>query len=184
MKVSDYICQFLLDHGIDTIFCVRGDAISPLLNSIKRRPELTIYFNYGEMGCAMAAESFQRVGGKIPLVLTNMGPGATNAITGVVGAWQESVPYLVISGQCSTSQAGCVPELPMAPIVETFTKYAASVRCGTVPRRIPPRGPFRAQSAASERACAAGCDSAVRAVVLQRPASCGAYLGYGGVPNA
>jgi acetolactate synthase-1/2/3 large subunit len=132
MKVSDYVCQYLVDHGIDTIFCVSGDAITPLVTSIKQRsPEMTIYFNYGEMGCSMAAEAYQRVSGKIPVVLTNMGPGATSAITGVVGAWQESVPYLVISGQCNASEQASATErtvLPVQPIVATLTKYTESVR--------------------------------------------------------
>ncbi len=79
----------------------------------------------------MAAEAYQRVSGKIPVVLTNKGPGATSAITGVVGAWQESVPNLVISGQCNASEQASATErtvLQLQPIVETLTNYTESVR--------------------------------------------------------
>jgi acetolactate synthase-1/2/3 large subunit len=138
MKVSDYLCDYLLARGIDTIFCVTGGTLAHILNSIKQRPEITIYFNYCESGCSMAAEAYQKASGKVPLVLTTNGPGATNAITGVVGAFHECVPLLVISGQCYANQVLSVvapdvrslgaQELHVLPVVGSFTKYCEQVR--------------------------------------------------------
>ena len=75
MKASDYVCDVLLENGIDTIFCVTGGTIAHILNSIKvRGAAFKVYFNYSEQGCAMAAEGYQRVSGKMPLVLISNGP--------------------------------------------------------------------------------------------------------------
>jgi acetolactate synthase-1/2/3 large subunit len=138
MKASDYLCEYLLSHGIDTIFCVTGGTIAHILNSIKQRPAFKIYFNYCESGCSMAAKSYQKVSGKIPLVLITNGPATTHVITGVVGAYQASVPFLVISGQCYANQVLSVmapdvrslgaQELHVLPIVASFTKYSQQVR--------------------------------------------------------
>lgn len=101
IKVSDYIFKFLREKGVDTAFCITGGAAAHLLESL-RNSRFKVINNYNEQACAMAAEAYARVTGKPALVLVTNGPGSTNLITGVLGAWQDSVPMFILSGQVPT----------------------------------------------------------------------------------
>lgn len=101
IKVSDYIFEFLREKGVDTAFCVTGGAAAHLLESL-RKSRFKVINNYNEQACAMAAEAYARVTRKPALVLVTNGPGSTNLITGVLGAWQDSVPMFILSGQVPT----------------------------------------------------------------------------------
>jgi acetolactate synthase-1/2/3 large subunit len=102
-KASDYIIKLLQDHGIDTVFCVTGGAAAHLMESV-RQSGLTVIYNYNEQACAMAADGYARIAKKPALVLVTNGPGSSNTITGVLGAWQDSVPMIVLSGQVPRHQ--------------------------------------------------------------------------------
>jgi acetolactate synthase-1/2/3 large subunit len=98
-KVSDYIAEKLVKSGIRHVFMVTGGAAMHLNQSFGTRPGLKAVFNHHEQACAIAAESYARLTRKIAAVCVTSGPGGTNAITGVLGAWLDSIPMLVISGQ-------------------------------------------------------------------------------------
>lgn len=136
IKVSDYVFSFLRSKMVDTIFSVSGGTISHLLDSIDTT-KFTFVCNAHEQACAMSAEGYGRINNKPAVVLVTNGPGSTNTLTGIVGAYQDSIPMIVISGQSPTSQT-----LQMAPnirqygvqecniieIVKSVTKFATSIR--------------------------------------------------------
>ena len=98
-RVSDYIADFLSSHGVTDIFTVTGGGAMYLNDSFGHHPKLHCTYNHHEQACAMAAEAYARLDNKIAAVCVTSGPGATNAITGVLCAWMDSIPMLIISGQ-------------------------------------------------------------------------------------
>jgi acetolactate synthase-1/2/3 large subunit len=134
IKVADYIFKYLLEREIDTAFSVSGGAAAHLLESA-RKYKIKYIHNYHEQASAMSAEGYARLANKPALVLVTNGPGSSNTITGIVGAFQDSLPMFVISGQVPTSQTiqpGLrqlgVQELDIIPMVKGITKYAVQVR--------------------------------------------------------
>lgn len=99
VKVSNYISQFLVDNGIDTAFTVTGGGAMHLNDAFGHQKGMHCIYNHHEQACAIAAESYARIHNKIAACVVTTGPGGTNAITGVVGGWLDSIPMLVISGQ-------------------------------------------------------------------------------------
>lgn len=137
IKVSDYIFDYLLSKGIDTIFSVSGGAAAHLLNSVREKPFMYIC-NYHEQACAMAAEGYARIANKPACVLVTNGPGSSNTITGVLGAYQDSIPMIIISGQVPVNQSLSslqdiklrqlgVQECDIISMVKPITKYAVQV---------------------------------------------------------
>jgi acetolactate synthase-1/2/3 large subunit len=103
IKVSDFIFEYLKSVGVDTVFTVSGGMCSHLLNSLKDY-NLNYVCCYNEQSCAMAAEGYGRITNRPACVLVTNGPGSSNAITGVLGAFQDSIPMVVISGQAPVNQ--------------------------------------------------------------------------------
>ena len=99
VKVSDYVSQFLVDNGITHAFTVTGGGAMHLNDSLGHQKGLTCVYNHHEQACAIAAESYARIHNKIAALCVTTGPGGTNAMTGVVGGYLDSIPMLVISGQ-------------------------------------------------------------------------------------
>ena len=99
IKLSDFVAQRLADYGVQHIFMITGGGAMHLNDSFGKHPDLEYICNHHEQASAMAAESFSRLTGKIAVVCVTSGPGGTNSITGVLGAWLDSVPLLIISGQ-------------------------------------------------------------------------------------
>lgn len=99
IKVSDYIAKFLVNHDIDTVFMVTGGGAMHLNDGLGHQEGLHCIYNHHEQACAIAAESYARINNKIAAVCVTTGPGGTNAITGILGGWLDSIPMLVISGQ-------------------------------------------------------------------------------------
>lgn len=99
IKVSSYVSQFLVDNGITHAFTVTGGGAMHLNDSLGHQQGLTCIYNHHEQACAIAAESYARINNKIAALCVTTGPGGTNAMTGVVGGYLDSVPMLVISGQ-------------------------------------------------------------------------------------
>lgn len=98
-RVADYIADFLAGHGINTVFTVVGGGAMHLNDALGHNHGLTCIYNHHEQACAIAAESYARIHNKIATVCVTTGPGGTNALTGVVGGWLDSIPMLIISGQ-------------------------------------------------------------------------------------
>ncbi|MBE6927270.1 MAG: thiamine pyrophosphate-binding protein [Ruminococcaceae bacterium] len=98
-RVADYIADYLVAHGIHDVFTVTGGGAMHLNDALGHHDKLHSVYYHHEQAAAMAAEAFARIDGRIAAVCVTTGPGATNAITGVVGGWMDSIPMLVISGQ-------------------------------------------------------------------------------------
>lgn len=99
IKLSEYAADFLAEHNITDVFTVVGGGAMHLNDSFGHCARLRCVFCHHEQACAMAAEAYARIAGKPAAVCVTTGPGGTNAITGVVGAWLDSIPMIVISGQ-------------------------------------------------------------------------------------
>lgn len=98
-RLADYVADFLVSHGISDCFMVTGGGAMHLNDALGHKEGLKCTFNHHEQACAIAAESYARVNNKIAALCVTTGPGGTNAITGVLGGWLDSVPMLVVSGQ-------------------------------------------------------------------------------------
>lgn len=98
-RLADYVADFLVAHGISDCFMVTGGGAMHLNDALGHKDGLCCTFNHHEQACAIAAESYARINNKIAALCVTTGPGGTNAITGVLGGWLDSVPMLVISGQ-------------------------------------------------------------------------------------
>ncbi len=99
IKVSNYISQFLVDNGIDVTFTVTGGGAMHLNDAFGHQKGMRCIYNHHEQACAIAAESYARINNKLAACVVTTGPGGTNAITGVVGGWLDSIPMIIISGQ-------------------------------------------------------------------------------------
>ncbi len=99
MKVSNYISQKLVEAGITQVFTVTGGGAMHLNDALGHQPGLHCLYNHHEQACAIAAESYARIHNRIAALCVTTGPGGTNAITGVVGGWLDSIPMLILSGQ-------------------------------------------------------------------------------------
>ncbi len=103
VRVSDYIAAFLAEHHITTVFTVVGGGAMHMNDSFGHDSRLHCLYNHHEQASAMAADAYFRVHGEMAAVCVTSGPGAVNALNGVVGAYQDSIPMLVFSGQTKTS---------------------------------------------------------------------------------
>jgi len=136
-RVADYIADFLDAHNITDVFTVTGGGAMHLNDALGHHPKLHCTYNHHEQACAIAAEAYARVNNKIAAVCVTTGPGGTNAITGVVGGWLDSIPMLVISGQVRYDttarftglniRAMGDQEFDIVKAVSCMTKYAEMV---------------------------------------------------------
>ena len=99
LRLADYIAQKLVENGITQNFSVTGGGAMHLNDAFGHQPGMHTLYQHHEQACAMAAESYARIYNRPALLCVTSGPGGTNAITGVLGAWLDSIPMLVISGQ-------------------------------------------------------------------------------------
>ncbi|MBQ8814186.1 MAG: thiamine pyrophosphate-binding protein [Lachnospiraceae bacterium] len=98
-RVADYVADFFVNHGVTDCFSVVGGGAMHLNDAFGHKEGLKVTYNHHEQACAIAAEAYARLNNKIAAVCVTTGPGGTNAITGVVGGWLDSIPMFVISGQ-------------------------------------------------------------------------------------
>lgn len=103
MKLSDYVMEFLAQRGVRNVFMVSGGGIMHLTESCGRRADLRYWCNYHEQASAICAESHAKLTGELGVCLVTQGPGAANAISGLLGAWMDSAPVLCLAGQVRTS---------------------------------------------------------------------------------
>jgi acetolactate synthase-1/2/3 large subunit len=101
-KLSNAVARFVAAQGVRHVFTVSGGGIMHLLDSFGREPGMQYVCNYHEQACAIAAEAYARRSGNLGVCLVTTGPGSTNALSAIAGAWVDSVPVLVISGQVRT----------------------------------------------------------------------------------
>lgn len=98
-KVSNYIAEKLLESGITDVFMITGGGAMHLDDALGHQEGLHCIFNHHEQACAMAAESYARIKGRVAAVCVTTGPGGINAMTGVAGGYIDSIPMFVLSGQ-------------------------------------------------------------------------------------
>lgn len=139
VKVSDFIFEYLYaQYGIDQIFIVTGGGAMHLNDSIGRNKHIKYVCNHHEQASAIAAEGYYRSSGKLCVTNVTTGPGGTNALTGVLGQWCDSIPALYVSGQVkqSTTISACPDlnlrqlgdqEVNIVDIVKPITKMAVMV---------------------------------------------------------
>ncbi len=133
IRVSDYIAKKVVEHGIVRAFSVTGGGAMFLNDALGHREGLQVLYNHHEQASAIAAESYARIYDSMALLCVTTGPGGTNAITGVVGAWLDSIPMLVLSGQvrydCTARSTGLGiralgdQEFDICKSVACMTKY-------------------------------------------------------------
>ena len=139
IKTSDFLFKYLVEkHGITDVFLVTGGGAMHLNDSIGRNPDIRYICNHHEQASAIAAEGYYRASGKLCVTNVTTGPGGTNAVTGVLGQWTDSIPAIYISGQVkqSTTIHAC-PDLHLRQlgdqeaniidIVKPITKFAEMI---------------------------------------------------------
>jgi acetolactate synthase-1/2/3 large subunit len=134
-RVSDFIADFIADIGVEHVFLLPGGGAMYLNDAVGKSPRLKVVACLHEQAAAISAEAYARVSENIGVAMVTTGPGATNAITAVAGAWIESVPLMVISGQVKRAdmlrnaplrQKG-VQEVDIVSLVKGITKFAITV---------------------------------------------------------
>jgi acetolactate synthase-1/2/3 large subunit len=140
MKLSDYVVRFIAEQGVKHVFLVTGGGAMHLNNSLAEEKRLIPVCNLHEQASAVAAENYSKATNNLGVCMVTTGPGGTNAITGIAGAWLDSTPMLCISGQVKRPdrafdkenrplgmrQVG-VQEVDIVSIVRPITKYAITV---------------------------------------------------------
>ncbi len=136
-RVADYVVNRLIESGVDHFFILVGGNVMHLNDAIRVSSVPYTAFHH-EQAATMAAESYSRVTGKIACVVVTSGPGATNVVTGVAGAFYDSVPLIILCGNakssdlrteempCGVRQVGTF-ELPVHEICAPITKYSALI---------------------------------------------------------
>jgi len=99
MRLADFIADFLVENGVTDIFTVTGGGAMHLNDAFGSHQRLRCTYFHHEQAAAIAAEGYFKASGRMPAVCVTTGPGGTNALTGVLGAWLDFIPMLVISGQ-------------------------------------------------------------------------------------
>ena len=137
VKVSDFIADFFVTHGIKTVFTVVGGGAMHMNNSFGHHPQLKCIYNHHEQASSMAAEAYFRVNNEMAGLCVTSGPGAINALNGVAGAYQDSIPMIVVSGQCKSTltvkKTGLhlrtlgPQEFDIVSALDNFTKYAETL---------------------------------------------------------
>ena len=138
MKVSDYVIQFLESKKVEDIFTISGGGCMHLIDSLGKSNKIRYICNHHEQATAMAMEGYARLKGKPGVGIVTTGPGGTNTLTGVMGAWTDSIPCIFISGQVPTSQlktgTGCRQvgdqEIDIVSMVKGITKFSCAVMDG------------------------------------------------------
>src|ERR1700744_6012196 len=122
---ADTVVRALVDQGVDTIFGYPGGAVLPIYDALFHEPRLRHVLVRHEQAAVHAAEGYARSTGKPGVVLVTSGPGATNAITGIVDALMDSIPLVVITGQVATHLIGsdAFQEADTVGITRSCTKH-------------------------------------------------------------
>ncbi len=139
MRCADWIFKTLADRGAKHVFLVTGGGAIFLDDALRCEKRLNYVCNLHEQACAIAAEGYARITGAPGIVCVTTGPGGTNALTGVAGAWLDSIPMVVISGQIKRETCiASYPELKLrqlgdqelniVDVVRPITKYAVLIR--------------------------------------------------------
>ncbi|MDP3941915.1 MAG: thiamine pyrophosphate-binding protein [bacterium] len=144
MTVADYIIDFIVKKGVDSIFMITGGQAMFLNDAVYRNKQIRPICMHHEQAAGMSAEAYARFTNKIGVALVTAGPGAVNVMNGVVGAWVDSAPLMVLSGQSPLAnvqyeektkirQYG-VQGINIKPLVQSVTKYFVTI---DDPQKVP-----------------------------------------------
>ena len=134
-RLADFVADFVAAQGVRTVFLVPGGGAMFLIDAFGSHPQLGYVAHHHEQAASIAAEAYSRIDGRLGCAVVTTGPGATNALTGCAGAWIESVPLLIISGQVKRAdlmgasgvrQMG-PQEVDIVSMARPVTKYAVTV---------------------------------------------------------
>ena len=140
VRVADFLSSFIYDEiGVQHVFMLSGAGSMHLTDGLASHGKITPICVHHEQSASMALEAYSRANENFGVGYFSTGPAATNAITGLAGAWQDSVPCLFISGQVKRNESSNymglkglrqfgVQELNIIPIVKSICKYAAQVK--------------------------------------------------------
>src|ERR1700685_3468445 len=112
IRLADYVARKLVENGVRHVFLATGGGAMHLNDAIAREPRLRYICNHHEQAGAMAAEGYARVTGTVGVVNVTAGPGGINALNGVFGAFTDSIPMLVLSGQTKRETCLASYDLP------------------------------------------------------------------------
>ena len=135
IKLSDFIAQYLYTNNLNIIYSVTGAGSMHFNDSIGTKKGLNVIYTHHEQSASIAAEGSARITGKPAVVNVSTGPGGTNALTGVAGAFIDSIPMIVLSGQIMRKDRGVkhglrqmgVQEINTISVAKNLTKYAVTV---------------------------------------------------------
>jgi len=136
MKISDYIMDFIAKLGVEHVFCVTGGGAMHMNDSLGQNEKLTGVFMLHEQGASIAAEAYARIREGYGVCLVTSGPGGTNALTGLAGAYMDSIPVIFLSGQVKRAdlrdkegvrQFG-IQEVDIISMANSYAKYAVQIQ--------------------------------------------------------
>src|ERR1035441_2115893 len=110
MRLADYVMSFVARQGVKHVFLVTGGGAMHLNDALARCADLAFVCNHHEQASAIAAESYSKATNNLGVALVTTGPGGTNAITGVVGAWLDSTPMLLMLGEVKGADRFLAPK--------------------------------------------------------------------------
>jgi acetolactate synthase-1/2/3 large subunit len=139
LRIAERIADWLAKQGVDHVFTVTGGGAMFLNQAFGNHPKIKSLYMHHEQACAMAAEGYARISGKPAVVVTTTGPGSINSLNGVFGAYTDSIPMIIVSGQVKTET--CLSfydnlnlrqlgdqEGPTIEMVKPVCKYARIIR--------------------------------------------------------
>lgn len=137
IKIAKYIAEFLERKGVEDVFTVTGGGAMHLNDALGHAKGLRCTYNHHEQACAIAAEGYTRLTGKLAAVCVTSGPGGTNAITGVLGGWLDSIPMFILSGQVKRETTLWATDVSLRQLgdqeynivdsIKPMTKYAVMI---------------------------------------------------------
>jgi acetolactate synthase-1/2/3 large subunit len=152
MKTSDFIANFLVEHGITHCYGFQGTMIAHLVDSLCRNEKLQNHVCYNEQGAAFAAVGEAKASGRVTFAYSTSGPGAANLISGIADAYYDSVPVIFVTGQLNTYEYLSVPgikqhgfqEMDVVDTVRPLVKYCEKVEHENDLKRIFEEAYYRA----------------------------------------
>ena len=140
-RVADFVADYISNElKLNHIFFVTGAGIMHLTDGLAKNKDIVPIALHHEQSCSMASDAYSKINNQFSVSMYSTGPAATNAITGLAGAWQDSVPSIFISGQVKKSESTFAVDLPkgvrqygvqelnIEPIVRNITKYFVQVQ--------------------------------------------------------
>lgn len=138
MRVADFLAKFIYDQGVKHVFMLSGSGMMHLTDGLACNKDLKVICLHHEQAISMAIEAYSRATANFGVGYVTSGPGTTNTLTGLAGAWLDSVPCLFISGQAKRKETVYKAKIPglrqigvqefnILPIIDSITKYSALV---------------------------------------------------------